>query len=170
MGHKTDMREISKRSPRRGPVERLISPCDGMTGFRHILDAMIGEIVQLGVNPDATPANTPRNPKFGRAAKLWLADKKCIVCGGKKKLQAHHKYPFHLFPSLEMDERYWRPLCEGDHRLNCHLIAGHAGNFAGVNLLVDEFAGLLNFALRTNSVLLHAIRQEIKANKRKAAA
>jgi hypothetical protein len=29
---------------------------------------------------------------------------------------------------------------------------------------VDEFAGLIQFLLRTNSVLLSAIRQEIKAN------
>ena len=132
--------------------------------IRTLIDQMLGEVIDLGLDPNATEANTPRNPKFGPAAKLWLKDKKCIVCGGHTKVQAHHKYPFHLFPSLEMDKRYWRALCEGDHRLNCHLLIGHGGNFSGFNPLVDEMAGLMSFMLRTNSVLLHAIREEVKRN------
>lgn len=132
--------------------------------IRTLIDQMLGATLEMGTNPEALAANTPRNPKFGRAAKLWLKDKRCIVCGGTIKLQAHHKYPFHLFPDLEMDETHWRPLCEGDHRLNCHLLIGHGGNFEGVNPLVDELAGLMHFLLRSNSVLLAAIRQEIRAN------
>jgi len=138
-------------------------PFCGLTGVRALIDAMLGQIVDLGIDPDATPANTARNPKFGRESKLWLADKVCMVCGGKHRLMAHHKYAFHLFPSLEMDTRYWRPLCEGDHRLNCHVLIGHLGDTQGFNPLVDEFAGLMSFALRTNSVLLHAIRAEIRS-------
>jgi acyl-coenzyme A thioesterase PaaI-like protein len=130
--------------------------------IRALIDQMLGEIIDLGLDPDATPANTKRNPKFARAAKLWLKDKRCIVCGGRTRLQAHHKYPFHLFPSLEMDERYWRPLCEGDHRLNCHLLVGHGGDFSGFNPLVDEVAGIMHFILRTNGVLLHAIREQAR--------
>jgi hypothetical protein len=133
-------------------------------GIRELIDRFIGETLQLSGNPTATAANTPRNPKFESAAKLYLKGKKCMICGGTLRLMAHHKYPFHLFPELEMDETHWRPLCEGDHRLNCHLLVGHGGNFEGFNPLVDEFAGLIQFLLRTNSVLLSAIRQEIKAN------
>jgi len=133
-------------------------------GIRELIDRFIGETLQLGGNPSATAANTPRNPKFESASKLYLKGKKCMICGGTLRLMAHHKYPFHLFPELEMDETHWRPLCEGDHRLNCHLLVGHGGNFEGFNPLVDEFAGLIQFLLRTNSVLLSAIRQEIKAN------
>ena len=135
-------------------------------GVRSFIDSMIGQIADLGLDPDATPANTKRNPKFGHASKLWLADKVCMVCGGKKRLMAHHKFPFHLFPSLEMDESHWRPLCEGDHRLNCHVLCGHAGNTQGFNPLVDELAGLIRFALNTNQVLLRAIRTEIHAKAR----
>lgn len=131
---------------------------------RELIDRFIGETLKLGGKPNATAANTPRNSKFEGEAKKWLVGKKCMICGGTLKLMAHHKYPFHLFPDLEMDENYWRPLCEGDHRLNCHLLVGHGGNFEGFNPLVDEFAGLIQFLLRTNSVLLSAIRQEIKAN------
>ncbi len=131
---------------------------------RALIDQMLGETLQLGFDPNATAANTPRDPKFASASKLWLKGKKCIVCGGTLKLEAHHKYPFHLFPALEMDERFWRPLCEGDHRLNCHLLIGHGGNFEGFNPLVDEMAGMLSFLLRTNYTLLAAIRQEIKAS------
>ena len=131
-------------------------------GVRAFIDQILGATLDLGFDPDATPANTKRNPKFEPAAKLWLKDKRCIVCGGTIRLQAHHKYPFHLFPNLEMDERYWRPLCEGDHRLNCHLLVGHGGDFSGFNPLVDEMAGFMHYILRTNSVLLHLIREEAK--------
>jgi acyl-coenzyme A thioesterase PaaI-like protein len=143
----------------------LVLPPTGIVdggSIRALIDQMLGEIIDLGLDPDATPANTKRNPKFARAAKLWLKDKRCIVCGGRTRLQAHHKYPFHLFPSLEMDERYWRPLCEGDHRLNCHLLIGHGGDFSGFNPLVDEVAGIMHFILRTNGVLLHAIREQAR--------
>jgi len=131
--------------------------------IRGLIDQFIGQACDLGFDPNATPANTKRNSKFGHASKLWLADKVCMVCGGRKRLMAHHKYPFHLFPELEMDDQYWRPLCEGDHRLNCHVLVGHAGNTAGFNPLVDELAGLMHFLLRTNGVLLQAIRNEIHA-------
>jgi hypothetical protein len=141
----------------------LILPPDDILrgeGVRAFIDQILGAALDLGIDPDATPANTKRNPRFAREAKLWLKDKRCIVCGGRIRLQAHHKYPFHLFPSLEMDERYWRPLCEGDHRLNCHLLVGHGGDFSGFNPLVDELAGIMHFILRTNSVLLRVIREE----------
>ena len=144
---------------------QLVLPPTGIVdggSIRALLDQMLGEIIDLGLDPDATPANTKRNPKFARVAKLWLKDKRCIVCGGRTRLQAHHKFPFHLFPSLEMDERYWRPLCEGDHRLNCHLLVGHGGDFSGFNPLVDEVAGIMHFILRTNGVLLHAIREQAR--------
>jgi len=129
-------------------------------GVRALIDQFLGQAIDLGIDPSATAANTKRNPRFGPAAKLWLRDKRCLVCGGRKRLQCHHKYPFHLFPSLEMDERYWRPLCEGDHRLNCHLLVGHGGDYSGFNPLVDELAGIMHFILRTNGVLLRAIREE----------
>ena len=129
-------------------------------GVRALIDQFLGQAIDLGIDPSATAANTKRNPRFGPAAKLWLRDKRCLVCGGQKRLQCHHKYPFHLFPSLEMDERYWRPLCEGDHRLNCHLLVGHGGDYSGFNPLVDELAGIMHFILRTNGVLLRAIREE----------
>jgi len=129
-------------------------------GVRALIDQFLGQAINLAIDPIATAANTKPNPRFGPAAKLWLRDKRCLVCGGRKRLQCHHKYPFHLFPSLEMDERYWRPLCEGDHRLNCHLLVGHGGDYSGFNPLVDELAGIMHFILRTNGVLLRAIREE----------
>jgi len=130
--------------------------------IRTLIDSFIGQACEVGIDPRATPANTPRNPAFRREAKKWLQGKVCMVCGGTKRLMCHHKYPFHLFPSLEMDERYWRPMCEGDKRLNCHILVGHAGNTMGFLPMVDELAGLLRFALRTNKILLAAIREEIK--------
>lgn len=61
-----------------------------------------------------------------------MAGKACAVCGGKKKLEAHHIMPFHLHPQLEMDERNLIPLCEGAG-VNCHLLFGHLGDFRSFN-------------------------------------
>ena len=156
---------VQKHSAR--SVLKRPEPFAGFTGVRALIDSMLGSALDLGVDPDATPANTPRNSKFGRKAKLWLADKVCMICGRTKRLMCHHKFPFHLFPALEMNPLYWRPLCEGWAALNCHVVGGHLGNTQGFNPLVDEFAGLLRFAINMNSELLHAIREEIKMKGRK---
>ena len=143
----------------------IIEPA-GMLYVREIIDRMLSETLTdtlgLQLDPTATAANTPRNSKFERAAKLWLKGKTCIVCGGVKDLRCHHKFPFHLFRSLEMDERYWRPVCQGNPALNCHLAVAHLGNFEAFNPLLDEIAGLLRFGFQFNRTILHAIHAETK--------
>ena len=62
----------------------------------------------------------------------------CAVCGKKKKLQVHHKKPFHLHPELELLPTNLITLCEQGS--NCHLTLGHAGNFKGVNPDVEQDA------------------------------
>lgn len=77
----------------------------------------------------------------------WPTDRKhhleiepvCQVCGGKEKLEVHHIRPFHLFPRLERDPKNWITLCEsGANGINCHLWAGHRGNFKSYNIHVRE--------------------------------
>lgn len=63
----------------------------------------------------------------------------CELCGGKKKLQVHHKLPFHLHPQLELDPTNLITLCEGIGSVNCHLFFGHLGNFKSYNAnVVDD--------------------------------
>lgn len=78
-----------------------------------------------------------RSNKWPTLRKNFLAGKSCALCGGKKKLEAHHVKPFHLFPDLELDPTNLIPLCEGYKDIDCHLIWGHFGNFKlGYNLTV----------------------------------
>lgn len=60
----------------------------------------------------------------------------CAACGSKKKLNVHHKKPFHLFPELELDESNLITLCM-DPDMECHIKLGHGGDFKAYNPKVD---------------------------------
>ena len=60
----------------------------------------------------------------------------CQVCGGTEKLEVHHIYPVHLYPSSELDPTNLMTLCESKRfGINCHLFCGHKGNYKKFNLL-----------------------------------
>ena len=45
-----------------------------------------------------------RSPKWPHVEKLHLKlEPTCAACGSSKKLNVHHKKPFHLFPESELD-------------------------------------------------------------------
>jgi len=68
----------------------------------------------------------------------------CEVCGTSKDLQVHHIKPFHMFPLLECDKDNLVTLCTSKYwEFNCHLIAGHGGNFRSYNRWVMEDIGIL---------------------------
>lgn len=67
------------------------------------------------------------------------ANPACAVCGEAKKVQVHHKRPFHLHPELELDPTNLITLCEKPGR-DCHLVFGHAGDFKGYNPSVEADA------------------------------
>jgi hypothetical protein len=79
------------------------------------------------------PADNKRSEHWPKVRKAFLAGKVCAVCGGKKKLEAHHMKPFHLVPELELDPTNLIALCEGNPDINCHLAIGHNFNFKGFN-------------------------------------
>ena len=68
----------------------------------------------------------------------------CAVCGGKKKLEVHHIVPFHIDPARELMPSNLITLCEQGPSLNCHLIAGHRGNYSRWNPFVRGSATFLN--------------------------
>lgn len=84
-----------------------------------------------GIAPD-------RNGKW-RSLRNRLIDEAgcCAVCQKKTNLIVHHKIPFHVDPSLELDENNLVVLCENDI-LNCHLIFGHLGNWREYNEEIDK--------------------------------
>jgi 5-methylcytosine-specific restriction protein A len=63
----------------------------------------------------------------------------CAVCNGSKKLEVHHKQPFHKRPELELESSNLITLCEDwSYGLNCHLLIGHLGNYRDINNNVDN--------------------------------
>jgi len=92
---------------------------------RHLIDAAQGK------HPIAA-ARSPHWPKV-RADYLKLHPV-CELCGGKDTLTVHHVRPFHLHPDLELDPSNLITLCEAKKDgVNCHLFAGHLGNFRSFN-------------------------------------
>lgn len=93
-----------------------------------------------------------RSGKWPTLRKNFLKGKACAVCDGTKKLEAHHKKPFHLHPQLELEESNLIALCEGNREINCHLFVGHLGNFKGYNPDVEADAAEWNKKLKANKL------------------
>ena len=91
------------------------------------------------VNRDAhVGVSTARSPKWPHVEKLHLKlEPVCAACGSSKKLNVHHKRPFHLFPQLELDLNNLITLCMDKE---CHIKIGHGGNFKDYNPDVAEDA------------------------------
>jgi 5-methylcytosine-specific restriction protein A len=91
-----------------------------------------------------------KEPKGSKRSNLWPSVRKeylshnpvCEMCGGKKRLNVHHKKPFHLHPDLELNPKNLITLCEANPEVNCHLFIGHLGNFKGFNPVVVKDAAL----------------------------
>ena len=89
------------------------------------------------VNRDAHVGHgMERSPKWPHVEKLHLKlEPSCAACGSTKKLNVHHKKPFHLFPELELDMHNLITLCMDKE---CHEKIGHGGNFKDYNPEVAE--------------------------------
>lgn len=87
-----------------------------------------------------------RSPHWDNVRKAYLKDHPiCFICGTSKDLQVHHIRPFHLYPELELDPKNFITLCTSKYwGFNCHLVAGHAGNFRWENIHVVEDAARLH--------------------------
>lgn len=81
-----------------------------------------------------------RSTKWTSVRKKFLeSNAKCAVCGGTKKLEVHHKRPFHKNPELELDMENLITLCESKNNgVTCHLLFGHLGNYRSINKSVDK--------------------------------
>jgi 5-methylcytosine-specific restriction enzyme A len=78
-----------------------------------------------------------RSSKWHSVEKHFLANNPCCaICNGTKRLNVHHKKPFHLFPELELEVSNLVTLCMGDKE--CHLRIGHAGSFRSYNPNIDS--------------------------------
>lgn len=101
------------------------------------------EIVRDRIQGRVTFGNK-RSDEWSSVRDAWVsANPVCAVCGGKSKLQVHHKIPFHLSPELELDQNNLITLCTRKKKgINCHLLIGHLGNFRKVNNDCEEDANI----------------------------
>jgi 5-methylcytosine-specific restriction protein A len=81
-----------------------------------------------------------RSPQWPAVRKKHLSNHStCAVCNGTKKLEVHHKQPFHKRPDLELDSSNLITLCENlSYGLNCHLLIGHLGSYRDINSNIDK--------------------------------
>ena len=84
--------------------------------------------------------NQKRSSQWSTVRKNFLKNNcTCAVCGGNKKLEVHHKKPFHAHPELELDPKNLITLCESkSNGVTCHLLFGHLGNYRSINPAVDK--------------------------------
>jgi hypothetical protein len=105
----------------------------------------------------------------GRRSSEWprvereflLTNSVCAACGGRNHLNVHHKKPFHLDPSLELNKGNLITLCMGIDR-HCHLLIGHGDNFRAFNPDVEVDA------IQVRNAWLKIDLQTIKAIEEKA--
>ena len=60
----------------------------------------------------------------------------CAACGSTKNLEAHHKIPFHINKSKELDENNLITLCNN----YCHFLFGHFLSWKSFNENVSQDA------------------------------
>lgn len=100
-----------------------------------------------------------RSSKWEEVQKLHLKfEPVCACCGTDKKLNVHHKKPFHLFPQLELDLNNLITLCMENE---CHLKIGHGGNFKDYNPHVEEDCE----KIKSNFLLFEEIASNAKLNR-----
>lgn len=78
--------------------------------------------------------DSQRSPEWPKVRAAYLAEHPtCAMCGIiHETLEIHHKYPFHLDPSRELDPANLITLCQHPSH-NDHLIVGHLLDFKSYN-------------------------------------
>lgn len=90
-----------------------------------------------------------RSSKWNGVRKAHLfSNPLCAVCEKKGSMlsanQVHHKFPFHLDPSLELEFSNLITLCQ-----RCHLLIGHLGSFKSFNKTVEKDAEYLRVKINS---------------------
>lgn len=128
------------------------------------LRSTIAAILDLP-DPGRSVAARGRSGKWPRVRRAHLARQPgCAVCESTDDCDAHHVYPYHLFPDMELDPANLITLCRAHH-----LFFGHLGEWAAFNPLVREHAGIARFCLRAREVVMEAGRSEVRKAKRRKA-
>jgi len=83
-----------------------------------------------------------RSPHWAAVRRKFLLNYPvCAACGYKKRLQVHHKEPFHVHPELELDPANLIALCMGPRE--CHQTIGHGDDWDAWNPNVERDAKMV---------------------------
>jgi len=107
-----------------------------------------------------------RSPHWKKKREEFLkTHSSCAACGSKTLLQVHHKKPFHLDASLELDDDNLITLCAG--LSECHLMIGHGDCWTTYNPDVELDAARYYICCSSkNSEQKKKILQEVKEKRR----
>jgi hypothetical protein len=124
------------------------------------LGAAMAEILALPPDVDrgamfAAAVGARRNSRFLSKAKLWLKGKQCAYCDAPAD-EAHHLFPFWLFPSLEMNEDFWLPVCRRNEDHHLHL--AHLGSFERFDVLAVQHAAIFKFDRRMSTMFVRLVK------------
>ena len=101
----------------------------------------------------------PRSPHWPTVEKAHLRlEPICQACGTDKKLNVHHKKPYHLYPDLELEPTNLITLCMEN---KCHILLGHGDDFKDYNPNVEEDVK----KVRENFSLLTEVAEVAKKNR-----
>jgi hypothetical protein len=100
-----------------------------------------------------------RNWRFAGEARRWLRGQQCAYCDAPAD-EAHHLYPFWFFPSLEMDNRFWLPVCRKNEDHHLHL--AHLGSFERFDVLAPQHAAIFKFSRRMSGMFVKLVKQAEK--------
>lgn len=94
--------------------------------FRYIKDLFTGKTIY----------GAKRSSRWLQIRKEYIKNNPyCRCCGGKDKLEVHHKKPFWLFPKLELEFSNLITLCE---KKLCHFTIGHLYSWKSYNPNIDK--------------------------------
>ena len=129
------------------------------------LGSVMADVLKLPPDVDrgamfASAIGARRNSRFSREGKLFLKGQECAYCERKAE-EAHHLFPFWLFPSLEMDHRFWLPVCRSGEDHHVHL--AHLGSFERFDVLAREHAAIFKFCRRMSGMVVKMVKNAEKS-------
>lgn len=127
------LRRLSDRAKTLKEEESDWQSCDLLREARNAIESLTEE---RGVGARDNIQGADRSPHWPEVRATWLRlHPYCDACGAKDHVEVHHKKPFHLEPSLELDPTNFITLCEKPGH-DCHFVFGHFHNWSAYNKMV----------------------------------
>lgn len=102
--------------------------------------ASVARVAEFDAIELAKTNGVPRSPQWPKVRRDFIAaHPNCEGCGTTDNLEAHHRKPFHLDKSKELDPANLITLCEKSGH-DCHFRLGHEFDWKAFNTFVQHDA------------------------------